>query len=151
MASESRVDVYGGVDTHRDVHVVAAVDSVGRVLGSVPFPADTVGYERLDTWMSSHGRVVRIGVEGTGSYGAGLARHLTKMGVGVVEVNRPNRQLRRRLGKTDAADAEAAARAALNGEATALPKSADGLVESIRMLRVTRRSAVKAEPVYMSV
>ena len=139
-----RIDVYGGVDTHRDVHVAAVVDTAGRVLGSAPFGADMLGYERLEDWMSSHGRVIRIGVEGTGSYGAGLARHLTATGVEVVEVNRPNRQLRRRLGKTDAADAEAAARAALNGEATALPKSADGLVESIRMLRVTRRSAVKA-------
>ena len=85
-----------------------------------------------------------VGVEGTGSYGAGLARYLTEAGVEVVEVNRPNRQLRRRLGKTDTVDAEAAAQASLNGQATGLPKSGDGPVEAIRMLSVARRSAIKA-------
>ena len=89
-------------------------------------------------------RVVRVGIEGTGSYGAGLARYLTEAGVEVTEVNRPNRQLRRRLGKTDATDAQGAARAVLNGQATAVPKSGNGRVEAIRMLSVARRSAVKA-------
>ena len=85
-----------------------------------------------------------MGVEGTGSYGASLTRHLAAAGVEVVEVNRPNRQTRRRRGKTDTVDAEAAARAALSGEAAAVPKSADGCVEAIRTLSVARRSAVKA-------
>ena len=142
--SEGQVDVYGGVDTHRDVHVAAVVDSTGRVLGTAPFAADTAGYEQLGDWLQSHGRVVRVGVEGTGSYGAGLARHLTSIGVEVMEVNRPNRQLRRRFGKTDTTDAQAAARAVLNGQATAVPKSGNGRVESIRMLTVARRSATKA-------
>ena len=92
--SEGQVDVYGGVDTHRDVHVAAVVDSTGRVLGTAPFRANKAGYEQLGDWPQSHGRVVRIGVEGTGSYGAGLARYLTEAGVEVVEVNRANRQLR---------------------------------------------------------
>ena len=144
MAEDDRVDVCGGVDTHRDVHVAAAVDTAGRVLGSAPFRADNVGYEQMKNWLQSQGRVVRVGVEGTGSYGAGLTRHLTGAGVEVVEVNRPNRQLRRRLGKTDTVDAEGAAKAALNGQATGLPKSGDGPVEAIRMLRVARRSAIKA-------
>ena len=134
----------GGVDTHRDVHVAAVVDSTGRVLGTAPFAADTAGYEQLGDWLQSHGRVVRVGVEGTGSYGAGLARHLTSIGVEVAEVNRPNRQLRRRFGKTDTTDAQAAARAVLSGQATAVPKSGNGRVESIRMLTVARRSATKA-------
>ena len=142
--SEGQVDVYGGVDTHRDVHVAAVVDSTGRVLGTAPFAANKAGYEQLGDWLQSHGRVVRIGVEGTGSYGAGLARYLTEAGVEVVEVNRANRQLRRRLGKTDTADAQAAARAVLNGQATAVPKSGNGPVEAIRMLTVARRSATKA-------
>ena len=98
----------------------------------------------LSDWLQSHGSVVRVGVEGTGSYGAGPPRYLTTIGVKVVEVNRPNRQLRRRWGKTDATDAEGAARAALNGQATGLPKSGNGPVEGIRMLAVARRSAVKA-------
>ncbi len=142
--SEGQVDVYGGVDTHRDVHVAAVVDSTGRVLGTAPFAADKAGYEQLGDWLGSQDRVVRVGVEGTGSYGAGLARHLTSIGVEVMEVNRPNRQLRRRFGKTDTTDAQAAARAVLSGQATAVPKSGNGRVESIRMLTVARRSATKA-------
>ena len=143
MVKDDQIDVYGGVDTHRDSHMAAVVDTAGRVLGSVSFPADTAGYKQLGNWLQSQGRVVRVGVEGTGSYGAGLTRYLTKIG-GVVEVNRPNRQLRRRLGKTDTVDAEAAARAALNGHATGVPKSGNGPVEGIRMLAVARRSAIKA-------
>ena len=137
-------DVWGGVDTHCDVHVAAAVDTVGRVLGAAAFPADTNGYGKLADWFRSHGTVVRVGVEGTGSYGADLARYLTRIGIKVVEVNRANRQLRRLRGKTDAIDAQAAARAALSGEATAQPKHGNGPVEGIRMLRVARRSAIKA-------
>ena len=98
----------------------------------------------MSEWFQSHGRLVRVGIEGTGSYGAGLTRYLNSVSVEVVEVNRPNRQLRRRFGKTDTTDAQAAARAALNGEATAVPKSGDGPIEAIRMLVVVRRSAVKA-------
>ena len=144
MSVGQQVDVCGGVDTHRDVHMAAVVDSTGRVLGTAPFVADTAGYQQLGDWLGSHGRVVRVGIEGTGSYGAGLARYLTEAGVEVTEVNRPNRQLRRRLGKTDATDAQGAARAVLNGQATAVPKSGNGRVEAIRMLSVARRSAVKA-------
>ena len=144
MSVNGRVDVYGGVDTHRDTHVAAVVDTAGRVLDTAPFGADQTGYEQMKNWLRSHGSVARVGVEGTGSYGAGLARYLTKTGVEVVEVNRPNRQLRRRLGKTDTIDAQAAARAALSGQASAQPKSGDGPVEGLRMLRVARRSAVKA-------
>ena len=147
MSVGQQVDVCGGVDTHRDVHMAAVVDSTGRVLGTAPFRADAAGYQQLGDWLGSHGRVVRVGIEGTGSYGAGLARYLTEAGVQVVEVNRPNRQLRRRLGKTDATDAtdaQGAARAVLNGQATAVPKSGNGRVEAIRMLSVARRSATKA-------
>ncbi len=144
MGEDGRV-VFGGVDTHRDTHVAAVVDGAGRVLGTAPLGADRVGYEQLEDWLRSQGRVSRVGVEGTGSYGAGLARYLTAAGVEVVEVNRPNRQLRRqRGGKTDSVDAEGAARAAASGQATAVPKSGVGPVECIRMLVVARRSATKA-------
>ena len=139
MAEDRQVEVCGGVDTHRDVHVAAVVDTAGRVLGSAPFPADIAGYEQLRDWLGSHGSVARVGIEGTGSYGAGLTRHLISIGVEVVEVNRPNRQLRRRFGKTDTTDA---ARAAFNGQATGLPKRGNGPVEAIRMLSVARRSAI---------
>lgn len=129
-------DVYGGVDTHKDIHVAAVVDQTGRILDTGLFPASSLGYRRLERWLGSFGTVIRVGVEGTGSYGVGLTRHLTGAGVRVVEVNRPNRQLRRRRGKSDTVDAEAAARAALNGEASVVPKGNDGIVESIRAIRV---------------
>ena len=143
--SGTGVEVWGGVDTHRDFHVAAVVDSVGRVVGSEPFGADHSGYRRMAAWMQAKGQLVRVGVEGTGSYGAGLARFLAEANIEVVEVNRPNRQLRRHKGgKSDSVDAEAAARAAASGQATAVPKSGVGPVECIRMLLVVRRSATKA-------
>ncbi len=108
-------EVTGGVDTHAEVHVAAAIDSLGRVLGTEAFPTTSAGYHQLLAWLTSHGRLARVGIEGTGSYGAGLARYLAGAKVEVVEVNRANRQLRRRRGKSDTTDAEAAARAALSG------------------------------------
>ena len=137
-------EVTGGVDTHGEVHVAAVVDVIGRIVATESFRADGAGYRRLLRWMQCHGDVVRVGVEGTGSYGAGLARYLKDEGVEVVEVNRPDRQRRRRRGKSDTVDAEAAARSALNGDATAVPKSGFGPVESVRVLRLARRSAIKA-------
>jgi transposase len=106
--------VFGGVDTHADVHVAAAIDRNGGVLGIKSFPTDAAGYRSLLFWLSGFGPVVRVGVEGTGSYGVGLARYLYNEGIEVVEVDRPDRQARRRLGKSDPVDAEAAARAALS-------------------------------------
>ncbi len=136
--------VFGGVDTHKDIHVAAAVDPAGRLLGTESFGADAAGYTCLLKWLKSHQNVAAVGVEGTGSYGAGLARSLTAAGVAVLEVNRVNRHMRHGRDKTDTVDAEAAARAALSGEAAAVPKAADGPVEAIRMLSAARRSAVKA-------
>lgn len=133
--------VIGGVDTHKDTHVAAVVDGAGRLLGAESFGTNAEEYSRLCSWMGSFGPVSRVGVEGTGSYGSGLARYLTAVGIKVVEVNRPNRQMRRTRGKNDTVDAEAAARAALNGQARATPKAHDGLVESIRVLRIAFRSA----------
>lgn len=134
--------VTGGVDTHLDVHVAAVVDQVGGVLGVESFPTTAAGYRRLAEWLASFGPVASVGVEGTGSYGAGLARHLASAGLDVVEVDRPNRQARRRAGKSDPLDAVSAARAALSGSAAGLPKSRTGRVEAIRVLMVARRSAI---------
>lgn len=134
--AEYKPGIYGGVDTHLEVHVAAVVDSTGRIVAVESFRANGAGYRSLAAWMAGHGPLVRVGIEGTGAYGAGLAHYFAELGVEVVEVNRPNRQNRRRRGKSDTVDAEAAARAALNGEATAVPKSHDGMVESIRVLRV---------------
>ncbi len=144
MMAQDRAEIFGGVDTHKQVHVAAAIDGAGRLLGTAEFAADADGCRGLLGWLESFGTLVRVGVEGTGSYGAGLTRHLASAGAQVVEVNRQNW---RRRGKTDAVDAEAAARAVLSGEATTAPKSADGRAEAIRALSVARRSAVKARTV----
>ncbi len=133
--------VVGGVDTHVDVHVAAAIDSNGGVLGVESFPTDAAGYEALTEWLVGFGLVIRVGVEGTGSYGVGLSRYLRREGVEVVEVDRPNREARRRLGKSDPVDAVSAARAALSGTAMVTPKRRDGTVEQIRVLMIARRSA----------
>jgi transposase len=139
-----KCQVTGGVDTHGKTHHAAAIDQTGRVLGDHEFAATAAGYRQLLTWLRGFGRLVRVGVEGTGAYGAGLARHLSAAGITVVEVDRPDRKTRRSKGKSDPIDALAAARAALSGQATGVPKTRTGPVEAIRALRVARRGAVKA-------
>jgi transposase len=132
--------ITGGVDTHLDTHVAAAVDVNGAVLGVESFATTPAGFAELHGWLASQGTLERVGVEGTGAYGAGLARFLRGAGVAVIEVGRPNRQARRAHGKSDSIDAVEAARAALSGRACAVAKSADGNVEAIRVLLVAYRS-----------
>ena len=136
--------VFGGVDTDADTHTVAAISHLGAMLGHESFPATPKGYRQLYCWLAGHGTLMRVGVEGTGSYGAGLAAALTSRGLELVEVNRPSRATRRARGKSDPIDAEAAARAALAGVATAVPKAHTGVVEEIRVIFVARRGAVQA-------
>jgi transposase len=136
--------VFGGVDCHLEQHHAVALDAQGRRLGGHEFSATHAGYDQLLAWLRQFGIVTVVGVESTSSYGAGLTRFLTAAGVNVVEVNQPHHHLRYRRGKTDAIDAEAAARKVLSGEATAIPKDTTGIVESIRQLRLVRASAVKA-------
>ncbi len=138
------VEIIGGIDTHADTHTVATLDHLGRVLAHSTFPATTTGYRDLHTWLRRHGQVTAVGVEGTGSYGAGLTRYLSDHDVKIVEVDRPDRRARRRTGKSDPLDAIAAARAVLARTATGTPKTRDGSVEAIRAVRVARRSAVKS-------
>ena len=118
MAKQA-LPVTGGVDTHADVHVAAVVDQVGRVLGTEAFPATAAGYQAALAWMSAHGELAKAGVEGTGSYGAGLARYLAACGVEMAGVIRPNRQARRQRGKSDTADAVAAGRLERGGGGSA--------------------------------
>ena len=132
--------ITGGVDTHLDVHVAAALDANGGVLGVESFPTTTAGFAELHAWLCRFGSLERVGVEGTGAYGAGLARFLRTVGVAVVEVDRPSRQARRRHGKSDTIDAIEAARATLSGHARAVAKTADGDVEAIRVLLIAYRS-----------
>jgi transposase len=138
---ETTHPVTGGVDTHLDVHVASVLDETGGVLGVESFPTTAAGYRQLHEWLCSFGELRRVGVEGTGAYGAGLARFLHAMDVEVIEVDRPNRQARRRQGKSDPLDSIEAARAALSGRARAVAKSADGRVEAIRVLLVASRSS----------
>lgn len=134
--------VTGGVDTHDDVHVAAVLDSgTGRELDAGSFPTTSAGYAALLAWMQSFGIIDQVGVESTGSWGAGLTRHLIAAGIEVVEVDRPDRKARRHDGKSDPVDAVAAARAALSGRATATPKSRDGSVEAIRTLEIVYHAA----------
>jgi transposase len=141
---DTEVAVILGVDTHLDFHVAVVVDHLGRRLGEVGVPTTVKGYEKLLRWAQEFGPVRCAGVEGTSSYGAGLARHLRARGISVVEVERPKRRHLGRNGKSDPIDAEAAARTVLAGEAVGEPKSAHGRVEMIRVLRSARQSAVKA-------
>ena len=138
------VQVVIGVDTQQDEHVALAIDQQGVRLAERHEPATSYGYGQLERWSRNLGEVRAFGVEGTGSYGAGLARFLTGRGFTVLEVNRPDRSVRCRKGKSDPTDAEMAARAVLAGVADATPKSGDGEVEMIRMLKSARDSAVKA-------
>jgi transposase len=145
--TDTKVEVILGVDTHLDFHVAVAIDHLGRRLGESSVPTTTKGYERLLCWAESFGPVRCAGVEGTSSYGAGLARHLRARGIEVLEVERPKRQRpssRRHVNKSDPSDAELVARAVLAGETSGVPKSGEGCVEMIRALRAARRSALKA-------
>jgi transposase len=99
-----------GVDTHEQTHVAVALDQLGRRLGELSIPTNPAGYARLVDWASAYGVIDKVGVEGTSSWGGGLARWLTAESLVVVEVDRCNRKTRRH-GKSDAIDAEVAARA----------------------------------------
>lgn len=133
-----------GIDTHKYIHVAVALDGLGRHQGMLAFAASDAGAEELLAWADAHGAPLTAGVEGTGSYGYQLTRALQAAGVTVLEVNRPDRANRRRKGKSDPVDAEAAARAVLAGQATAVPKNREGAVEALRALTIARNSAVKA-------
>lgn len=146
MSAATR-NVTAGVDTHSRTHHAAVLDEVGRELADREFPATAAGYRALLGWLEGFGVLVAVGVEGTSSYGAGLTRFLTGAGVKVIEVDRADRKARRTAGKSDPLDAYSAARAVLAGRASGVPKTGTGIVESIRMLRIVRSSAVKARTV----
>ncbi|MEV4571608.1 IS110 family transposase, partial [Nonomuraea sp. NPDC049419] len=135
-------EVAGGVDTHQDTHTAAVIDLLGRVLGTEQFPATPDGYAALLTWMRAFGQLSRVGVEGTGVYGAGLTRLLQAEHIDVIEIDRPDRKRRRFQGKSDPIDAIAAAKTALAGDRTGTPKQRDGRIEALRNLRIARRSAI---------
>jgi transposase len=139
--------VIGGVDTHKDLHVAAVIDADDHLLGTEAFSTTRAGYRAMLAWMRAFGDVRRIGIEGTGSYGAGLLRHLQQAGIEILEVNRPDRSDRRRRGKDDTLDAENAAHAALAGNRVITPKTRTGMVESLRVLRIARSTAVKSRRV----
>src|SRR3954449_2114283 len=133
-----------GVDAHTDTHDVAVLDDCGRLLARQTFAADAAGYRGLHAWIETFAPVAAIGVESTGSYAAGLVRHLRAEGLEVLEVNQPHPHTRRRRGKSDPIDAELAARHVLTGDRPVVAKDTSGIVEAIRQLRVARDGAVKA-------
>ncbi|MEO6022773.1 MAG: IS110 family transposase [Burkholderiales bacterium] len=139
--------IVGGVDTHKDLHVAAVVDEHDRVLGSRCFATTRQGYNQLLIWMRSFGHLQRVGVESTGTYGAGLLRYLQHAGIQVLEVTCPDKNDRRKRGKDDDLDAQNAAHAAFAGKRTVTPKSRDGMIESLRVLKVCRKTAVSARRV----
>jgi transposase len=143
-ARRIREHVTLGVDTHAELHVAAALDERGRLLGTCAIPTTSTGFAELLGWVDQYGALAKVGMEGTGSYGAGLARWLRARHIAVIEVDRPDRRMRRRRGKSDSVDAEAAARAVLAGTAAAQPKAGTGAMEMVRTLRVARQSAIKA-------
>jgi transposase len=138
---DSARPVVGGVDTHRDVNVAAVVHMNGGLLGVESFPTTAAGHRCLSSWMSGFGAIDRVGIEGTGAYGAGIARQFLASGVVVIEVDRPDRQKRRRHGKSDQLDAVEAARGALSGRCAGRAKSGDAHAEALRALLVAKRSA----------
>ncbi|MGI5158569.1 IS110 family transposase [Microbispora sp. CA-102843] len=144
MARNRKMRIIGGVDTHGSTHHAAVILMSGRRLADQEFPATPDGYAALLQWMRSYGRLAMVGVEGTGAYGAGLSRYLHRAQVKVVDVDRTDRKTRRHKGESDPIDAYAAAEATLAGRASTVPKTRDGLVEVIRVLHVTRASAIKA-------
>jgi transposase len=133
-----------GVDTHLDLHVAVLVNMIGQVVSTEVFETNKKGYNRLFKWCNSFGQLLKAGIEGTGTYGAGLSRFLVSHNISVYEVNRPNRARRRLRGKSDPTDAENAARAVLADEAKAVPKTQNGSVEAMRFLLIARRSAIKS-------
>lgn len=147
MQRPTEGQVVVGVDTHKEVHVAAAVDWRGALLDERCFATTRQGYRQLESWARSLGEVLRVGVECAGSYGSGLARHLARNGFTVLEVTSPDRTVRRKRGKDDFIDAEMAAEAALAGARTVTPKSRDGMVEALRLLQKTRSTAVAARRV----
>ena len=141
---EAPPGITGGVDTHLDTHVAAALDPLGRLIDIESFPADAAGYKALLAWLEGFGQVTKVGVEGTSSYATGLTRSLRRRGIEIVEVDRPNRQSRRNHRKSDPLDAIEAARAAISGRATGADKSKDGPIEAIRVLVVAKGSVRQA-------
>lgn len=144
MAQTDSMRITVGVDTHKDTHMAAVKDGLGRHLAEQSFSTNLSGYKQLLAWSSSLGEIEAFGIEGTGSFGRGLTQFLLSQGQSVIEVNRPDRSARRSKGKSDPVDAQAAARAVQSGEATAVPKTGDERVEMIRILRVARCSAIKS-------
>ena len=140
---EHRV-VIGGVDTHKDLHVASVVNERDQVLGTQCFATTRQGYRQMLAWMRSFGQVQRIGIESTGTYGAGLLRFMQKAGIEILEVTAPDKQDRRKRGKSDDLDAQNAAHAAFASKRTVTPKSRDGMIESLRVLKACRKTAVTA-------
>lgn len=137
-------NVIAGIDTHADTHHVAVINEYGKAPRGQGIPGRGHRLSEDREFITRYGTVTAVGVEGTGSYGAEIAKTLRGEGLCVLEVNRPNRAARRLKGKPDPLDAYQAAQSVLDGRTTAIPKAKDGSVECLRILRAGRASALKA-------
>jgi transposase len=144
LAAASSAKVIIGVDTHKHVHVAVGLNMLGARLGTLSASADRAGYAELVTWARTLGAIEAFGIEGTGSYGVGLASFVRRQALRVVEVNHCDRRKRRNNGKSDTIDAETAARSVLSGIAISVPKTANGASEMVRQIKIARDTAVKA-------
>ncbi len=143
MSDAFTAEIVIGIDTHKYVHAAEAINTLGARLGTTTIRVNEKGYRALEAWAQSFGTIKAFGVEGTGSYGAGLIRFLCEPGHSILEVDRPNRQLRYQKGKSDPLDVESAARSVLSGQATGRPKAGTQKIEMIRHFKVARDTAVK--------
>jgi transposase len=147
LISDELPRIVVGVDSHKETHQAAVLDITGALLGNERFAASLAGYRELEEWLATLGTIQRVGIECTGSYAAGLTRFFLERQVDVFEVNTTHRATRARRGKDDAIDAEMAARKVLSGEARARAKDTTGDIESIRLLKLSRESAIKARTI----
>ncbi len=151
MAELNFTGIVGGVDTHKDLHVAAVVDQNNKIMGTQFFSTTRQGYRQMLAWMTSFGALKRIGVECTGIYGSGLLHYLQNAGLEVLEVIAPDRMERRKRGKSDTIDAECAAHAAFSGIRTVTPKTRNGMIESLRVLKTCRKTAISARRVALQI
>ena len=149
-SATSRSEVFVGIDTHADTHHAAIIDTDGRRLADAGFATSSDGYRRLEEFIISHGRPLRVGIEGTASYGAAISHRLAAAGHRIVEVNRPDRRTRRQHGKSDPVDAYTAADAVRTGRATTPPKLSHGPIEELRLVKLVRDSAVQNQTATMN-
>lgn len=144
MKDEEAFLVYAGIDTHKENHALCLVDQFGRKISGEIYPANKEGYAMIAKAIGEPKNCGGVGIEGTMSYGSGIYKYLQSKGYKVFEILGPKVDRHKcGVGKSDLIDAERAAQMALKGQNIYSPKSADGWVEALRALHITRNTYVK--------